>query len=119
MIQPGARAPLGRRALEHLNLVASNPLHAPGLVVVAVNQDFFNGAVTGYLRVKTTNTMDPEGNFDPIVVLGPLEAASAGLTDAHGLDFCFNQEAAVLPQPLAPAGSAFSPSQLKAKGVLA
>ena len=55
--------------------------------MVAVNQDFFNGAVTGYLRFKTFNTVDNEGHRDPIIVLGPLEAASAGLTDAYGLDF--------------------------------
>ena len=88
-IQPGTHALLGPRTLELLDLLPTSPHSVPKLIVIAVNQDFFNGAVTGYLRFKTQNVVDKGGNLDPIVVVGPLEAASVGLTDASGMHFAF------------------------------
>ena len=56
-------------------------------MVLSVNQDFFNGAISGYMRFQSLHTMDREGRFDPIIVTGPLDAKAAGLMDEQGVNF--------------------------------
>ena len=104
MIQPGQQASLHGRALNFYDLQPSNPLLHPKLVVLSVNQDFFNGAITGYLRFQTLHTMDREGHFDPIVVTGPLDARSSGLIDEQGLNFALSPSLPPLSSTTEPRG---------------
>ena len=90
MISSGDHAPLDEFALFSLRLAPTSAVAPPKCVVLNVNQDFFNAAPSGMLRLQILNAQTANGVVDPVIALSPADASHAGLLSPDGINFACN-----------------------------